>query len=156
MLCGTNVTECNSYIFLEKSLLEINTDRSFRGNIIHSQIQTNLKASHNVGKSYAKNFWQQAVSLPSWQSSLSWYKAKWSFLTNDFMWRHDVPFSSPSRYLDGFQSEFQEKLWTWNSSYPTLKSILFPKWKSDKTGSTQQPRSKFCSFSIYWEQTSSS
>lgn len=68
-----------------------------------------LKARHKVGKSCTNYFWQQKVSFSSRQPSLPGYKAKWSFLTNDFTCKHDVPplIPTPSRYLGGFQTEIQ-------------------------------------------------
>lgn len=62
------------------------------------------------------------------------------FLTSDFMFKHDCAiyffFSFPFRHLNSVQSEFQERYF----KHETSKLILFPKRKSDKTGSIWQHR----------------
>lgn len=117
----------------------MNIGFSFTGRVmIHSQTEIHLIwRQDNLGKSYANFFCNKKFLFLATLSFM--IQSQMKFLTNDFMCRQDVLFFSTISILDSFQTISGEILYTWNSG-SSSKSILFPKWKSEKTGSTWQHR----------------
>lgn len=105
----------------------------------HTFDMESLKASHNVGKSCSNYFWQQKVSFPSWQpfQDMKPNEAFWQMTSLVNTMCHP-PLPPHLGIWTASKLKFRRDALNMKLRLIYSKSILSPKWKSDKTGSTWQ------------------